>query len=160
MILSHINMQSYLSKDQENQYGDEFYNLHATFAREIRIFKSAEQVVILTNPNNSFIFNDAPTNDIVQYTIQSGTFGARILYGKRENLASFNSFQRLGGSNQPVVRLEDGEVRIKLDPTGSAFLIGCDKVTFDGTIFDVVTSQRPHGLFDPKFDTFYLKKIQ
>lgn len=147
--------ESYLTDSAKTQAGDEFNNLHATFARPITIFKTAQQVVISTNPAHNFLFQDAPMNDIVQNVIQSGVFPARILYGKREDLTQF-----AGANNQqPVIRLKEGEARIKLDPTGAAFLQGVDRVTFDNTIFDLTTSQRPHGLFDPNFYTFYLKKI-
>jgi hypothetical protein len=150
---------SYLTNSQKTNWNNEFNNIHATFARPIAIYKTAKQIVINPNPDNNIFFQNAPFNSEVETIQQSGIFQARIKYGTRENLTPFNSIQYRGASEQNMIRLEEGEVRLKLDPTGAAFLAGAKRVTFDGTIFDVVTSKRPHGLFDPNFETFYLKKL-
>lgn len=150
---------SYLTQAQKTSYNNEFNNLHATFGRPISIYQKAQEVVVVSNPANNFFFNGAPTNDIEDSIVQSGVFLARIKYGSRENLTPFNTNQQNNASDQINIRLQEGEVRIKLDPTGAAFIAGADRIVFDGTIFENVTSKRPHGLFDPNFETFYLKKL-
>lgn len=151
---------SYLTVEQKNTLNNEFNNLHKTFGRPITIYKTALETVVATNPDTNVLFQNAPFNSTTNKVVQSGVYLARILYGKKEPLNPFNSAQRSAGGDQNMIRLEEGEVRIKLDPTGAAFFAGCQRITFDGTIFDVETSKRPHGLFDPNFETFFLKKIQ
>jgi len=147
---------SYLTSGQKDSLGNLFFDLHATFARPIAIFKTAKETVISTNPAHNFLFEGAPTNDIVQDVQQSGVFQARILYGKKqEDLLPFAAMRQA----QPAIQIEEGEARIKLDATGAAFMADVERVTFDGNIFRVVTAPRPHGLFDPKFRDFYLKRL-
>ena len=150
---------SYLTSAQKDILGNMFYDQHATFMRPITIYQTAKETVIVSNEQHNYLFQDAPMNSLTSEVIQSGVFGARILYGKKEDLASFNAAHRQGGGDQNMIRLEEGEVRIKLDPTGSAFLNNVERIQFDGMTFQIQTSQRPHGLFDPKFNTFYLKKL-
>ncbi len=151
----------YLTPSESLALSNEFFRLHATFARPIAIFQTALQTVIATNPSNNFLFDNAPFNSTEQTIIQSGVFQARIWYARKENIAPFNSTQRSNGADQNMIRLEDGEVRVRLDATGAAMLNTCERVTFDGTIFDVQTNQRPHSLVGPpNFFDFYLKHIQ
>lgn len=147
--------ESFLTPSQEDSLGNVFFDLHATFARPVVIFQTATETIISTNPAHNFLFPQAPTNDVVQNVIQSGVFQARILYGKKQPSGPFASFKQ----GQPVIELEDGEARIRLDATGSAYLAAAERVTFDGNILRVVTSARPHGLFAPKFNDFYLRKL-
>lgn len=149
----------YLTNAQKEPLNNEFNNLHATFARPIVIFKTAQETVVYTNPENNYLFQQAPFNSETTTIIQSGIINARILYAKKENLALF-SVDSTRSDTQNNLFLSEGDVRLKLDPTGAAFLAGCERVTFDGTIFNVVTDKRPHGLFTPNFETFFLKKIQ
>lgn len=149
---------SYLTVAQKDSYNNEFNNLHATFGRPITIYKTAQETVLVTNPLNNYLFQGAPNNSLTSTVIQSGVYLARILWGKKEVLNPFNTVQRDNASDQNMIRLSEGEARIKLDPTGAAFLAGCEKVQFDNAILDVVTDPRPHGLFDPNFVTYYLKR--
>ena len=147
---------SLLSTAEKNALGDVFYDLHQTFGRNITIYQTAVETVLVTNPDNNFLYQQAAMNSLTSTVIQSGVYLARILYGKREDLVPFAG----GGLSQNQIRLSEGEVRIQLDPTGSAYLAGCERIQFDGNTFNVVTDPRPHGLFKPDFNTYYLKKVQ
>lgn len=150
---------SYLSDAVKTQLSDEFNNLHATFGRPITIWKTAEQTIVSTDPDNNYMFGGAPGNSETTIVQQSGVFLARILYGKKQNLSLFNSSARNGGSDQNNIFMQEGEMRIKLDPTGAAFLAGAKSVTVDGDIFEITSSKRPHSLVGaPNFFDFYLKK--
>jgi len=150
---------SYLTPAQKDFYGNQFYNLAATFGRPLTIYRTAQENVLVENPDNNYLYAEAPFNTETTKVVMSGVFTGRILYGKRETLVPFANAGG-GGAAQNNIRLSEGEARLKLDPTGAAFIEGCDRVKFDNTIFDVITTPRPHGLFDPKFKTFYLKKVQ
>lgn len=151
---------SYLSNDTKTFLSDQFNNLHATYARPITIWKTAQQTIVSTSADNNYMFGGAPTNSETIIIQQSGVFDARILYGKKQEMTMFNSAQYRNSADQTNLFLQEGEVRLKLDPTGAAFLAGCERVTFDGTEFNVVSSKRPHSLVGtPNFYDFYLKKI-
>lgn len=153
-------MASVISSGVKNLYESYFQTIsHDTFARPIYIFRQSENIVIATNPGNNMFFTNAPFNDQVQTIAVSGMFQARILYSKREDYEMFEPFgiRKLGG-DQVNLRKEGGQVRIKLDPTGASYLFDAKRVTFDGEVFSIRTSQRPHGLFTPKFFDFYLQK--
>lgn len=149
---------SYLTTAQKTSYNDEFNNIHATFGRPITIYQTAQQTVLVTNEANNYMFQGAPDNSLTSKVIQSGVFPARILWGKKQTSDLFG-LPRKGGGIQNNLFLNEGEARIKLDPTGAAFLVGCERVQFDNTIFIVNTDPRPHGLFDPNFVTYYLKRL-
>ncbi len=151
---------SYFTPTEQTYLNDEFFNLHATFARPIVIYQTATQTVVFTSPNENILFENAPFNSQTETVINSGIFQARILYAKKELLIPFGAVQRDSSSDQNMIRLQEGEVRVRLDATGAAFLNSSERVTFDGNIFDLITTPRPHGLFTPNFYDFYLKKIQ
>lgn len=147
------------SASEKLSLSNTFNDLHDTFSRPIFMYKKANEVVIYNNPEHNFLWNDAPSNSTTETTVESGSFPARILYGrdqKRENFGA-NTNNNAEGQNQST--LEMGMVRIKLDPTGAAFLGDAERVKFDNEIFEVITSARPHGLFTTQFYTYYLKKL-
>lgn len=154
-------MSSLISSGAKVLYESQFNLVHDTFSRPISIYRQSEKIIISTNAGNNSFFSNAPFNDQVQNVAVSGVFNARILYSKMENLGMFEPFgiRKLGG-DQVNLRKEEGMVRIKLDPTGASYLFDAQRVTFDGTVFSIRTSQRPHGLFanPPKFYDFYLQK--
>jgi len=147
---------SLISAANKTVLNNAFNDLQATFGRPITIYQSAQETVLVTNADNNFLYQQAPMNSLTSTVIQSGVYLARVLYGKREELVPFAG----GGLAQNQVRLSEGEVRIKLDPTGAAYLAGAERIQFDGNTFMVNTDPRPHGLFTPNFKTFYLKKVQ
>ena len=150
---------SFLSQIEQDVLAANFYDLHETFGRPIYIFRQRDEVVISENPDHNFIWSEAPSNTETSYTVVSGLFKARILYGKEQKEQNFASPKAGNTDDQNSSRLEMGEVRIKLDPTGAEFLTNAQRVSFDGEIFQIYTSERPHGLFAPKFYTFFLKKL-
>ncbi len=150
---------SYVTDSMKTFLNDQFNNLQTTFGRPITIYRTAEHTVLVENPDNNYLYADTPFNSTTTTVVQSGVVNACILYSSRENLTQFNSVSFRNSAEQNQIRLEEGEVRIRLDPTGIALLEGCQRVQFDGTIFNVVTSKRPHGLFTPNFNDYYLKKL-
>lgn len=153
-------MASVISTGLKNIYEGYFQTIiHDTFSRPIYIYRQAENIIISTSASNNSLWNNAPFNDQVQNVAVSGVFNARVLYNKQEPLGMFEPFgiRKLGG-DQVNLRKEEGQVRIKLDSTGASYLFDAKKVTFDGEIFTIRTSQRPHGLFTPHFYDFWLQK--
>lgn len=147
---------SILTTADQNALGDVFFDVFLTFARPITIFQTATTTVVSTNPLNNHLYQNALNNSSVVTTIQSGVYNACILYGKREDVQPFAG----GGLSQNQVRLAEGEVRIDVDPTGSAYLAKAERIQLDGTSFVAVTNPRPHGMFKVDFNSYYFKKVQ
>lgn len=152
-------MSSYLTPAEKLSLGNEFYNLADTWGRPVRMFKTAQQIVVATNPDNNIFFPGAPFADQVQNIIVSGCYNARIQYNPKQDL-SFLATNSRGSDDQETFKATDGIVRLKLDYSGAAYLQGAERVTFDESEFEVFTDPRPHGLFNPIFKTFYLKRVQ
>lgn len=146
---------SFISPAQQGPLNGVFNDLHETMGRPVAIFRTAKETVISTNNSHNFLFQGAPTNSTTVDVVQSGVFLARVLYGQKQNRPPFGGVP----TQQPTLALEEGEVRLKLDPTGTAFLAGAERATVDGNILKVTTSPRPHGLIgNPTFTTFYFRK--
>lgn len=153
-------MSSFISSSQRGGLEAAFSNLHDTFGRDIAMYKNGTQVTISTNPNNDFVWESAPQNDQFDTIPVSGVFKARILYGNVQGRNQFNTVGgKVRGGDQPNIELDVGSVRIKLDPTGAEFIKDAVRVVLDGAIFNIETPQRPHGLFNPQFYDFILKRL-
>ena len=152
-------MKSLIPQSDKEQLEAVLGDVHATFARPLYMFKQAQEVVVFENPNHNFLFESAPTNSTVTYTQVSGIYSGRVAYAREQKFQQFNSPTRKGAEDQINVNLEEGTVRLKLDPSGAAFMKDATRVRLDGDIFEIATNQRPHGLFDPKWYTFTLKRI-
>lgn len=139
--------------------GAPFNNLHATFARPIVIFRDENQVIMTTpSPNDNFLFPGAPNNSFVSGVTTSGIFLARIKYPENQPLDFFYSSQGTS-EDQNSTRKTDGLVRIKLDPTGSTYLEGAQRVKLDGDLFSLERGKQPHGLVSQiQFYTYFLKR--
>ena len=149
----------FLSDAQKDSLGCQFFNTHLTFGRPITIWRNAEQIVLSSNPSNNYLFENAPFNDVTQPVLVSGTFLARIKYPAKEPSNQYSASTTPGKADQVGLQHEDGTVRITVDATGSAYLFDAKKVTFDDEIFSINSSDRPHGLFAPKFYDYVLRKL-
>jgi hypothetical protein len=153
---------SFISQKDADALNDEFFRLHATFARPITIWKTAKQIVLSTNPSNNFLFESTPFNDQVQNIQVSGVFNARVQYPKKMTTVPFVTLNTKdkGGMDQVFIQRDEGDVRIKVDATGMAYLMDAKRVTLDGDIFDIAIAKRPHSLLGaPKFYDFLLTRI-
>lgn len=150
--------QSLFTDEEKAELSAPFDDIHATWARDITIWKTSTQVVISTDPNYNF-FQPNPQENSIQEVPVSGVFSARIKYPQNQDFVLPKSLQSNKSEDQLNFNFQDGRVRIKLDPTGSAFIQGAKKVTFDGTIFEITSDKRPHGLFYNQFDDYFLTKV-
>lgn len=127
-----------------------------TFARPIVYYKFPQEVVLVESSNHNFLYEGAGSNTSIQYVQQSGIMNARILHGKKQDLASLRILGNLAGGDHAL--LQEGECRIKIDATGKAIFENAQRVIIDDEPYEFNSARRPHGLFSPKFMTYYLKK--
>ena len=100
-----------------------------------------------------FLYNNVKgVNKIVRST-QFKKLAARVLYMDKQKEVMFDSEV----DSQIKVQHDIGEVRIKLDAEGYSYFKDAKRVEIDGKLFFNITEVRPHGLFKPKFYTYYLR---
>jgi len=129
-------------------------DIHETFAREITVFKEASKVVIITDPNFNPLYNTAGQTTSYVNTPISRTFKARIKYeddiGKR--------YWSEGGLNSQIkLEVIVGSVRLKINADDYEFIKDARRFDVDGKRYVLNSTFRPHGLFDNKYYTLYLK---
>lgn len=152
---------SFFSDNEKRSLASELDGIAKTWEHPILISLEAEKTIILTNDNfNRFQANEL--NLIEQNPVNSPniyTGMARILYEKRQPVNYITPY--VGGNRddtQLKIENQDGKVRIKINPSGGQFLQKSKLIQLDGISFKLDSVQRPHGLFDVDYWTFYLKR--
>jgi hypothetical protein len=134
-------------------------DVFATFCREITCWVTPETTVLSSDSNYNYTYlgpDGDSSGDYVEYTPTSGTFQACINYDKKLE-RYFASPQGTRDENFRIT-FDDGSVRIKLRKEDyDSFIKDSINFKFDGFNFDLDKSPRPHGLFDPKYVTLFLK---
>jgi hypothetical protein len=133
-------------------------DIHDTFARDIVVYKDAKRVVISTDPNYNYLYNNVSGEfgTSVENQPQSQTFKARILYEDKQREKNFD-----GEANSQInVERPIGQVRLKINETGYLYLKNVKRVELDGRKFIIDGDERPHGLFGAEYYTFYLRPIE
>ena len=131
-------------------------SIHNTFARDIKFIKDAKRVILSTDPNYNYLYRSVRGSvSTIKREITEKIFKARVLYVGRQEEGLFDS----EANAQIKVEKNVGEVRLKVDAVGHAYLKETKRVELDGRLFTISSDERPHGLFTPQFYTFYLKPI-
>jgi len=152
-------MAGYLSNAQIANYRAPMDKLHDTFARDIVIYQTAQRIVISTNPNHNFLYATGPNQTETQETVVRGVYQARIWYPNDEG---FEDLLRSGGSqnsDQVNVKRKDYAVVLVVNETVRDIVKTATRIEFDGTIFDIESDGRTHGVIGPQFYNFGLKAL-
>jgi len=129
-----------------------------TFARPVVIYVTPDKTVINQNLNYSYSFSNPESSDetdLVTYEPQSYTFNVCIAYNK--------TLERLYANEQGSrkenfgLKFDNGDVRIKMKIADYELIKDSINFVFDGNNFESDKTPRPHGLFEPKYYTLYLK---
>lgn len=145
---------SLLSTAEKNALNAIMDDVHATFAREITVFKEASQVVIVTDPNYNPLYGTAGQTTSIVNTPVSRTFNARI-----HNFTDIKEKYWEDGSvnNQIKLQLVVGTIRLKITADDYEWIKDARRFDVDGKRYVLDSAFRGHGLFDNKFYTIYLK---
>ena len=146
-------MASFLTAAQKAAYESVMQDMHDTFARSIFAYKESQKVIVSTDPNFNYLYNNVKGVSQIVRKSQFKSLLARVLYMDKQTEVNFDA----DVSSQIKVSHDIGEVRIKLDADGYAYFKDAKRVEIDGRLFFKVTDVRPHGLFRPKFYTYYLR---
>jgi len=147
-------MASLLTTAQKAALQSAFDDIHDTFARDIYIFKEAQNISISTNPNYNPIYDkNSSLSQTFTKQVQKQSFSARIMYNT-DRAEPYLSAPDI--DSQLKLRVPDGTVRIKLDKDGYDYIKEAKRIEFDGRRFTIESDVRPHGLFEPTYYTFFL----
>ncbi len=146
-------MPSFLSPEEKAQYEAVMQNMHETFARTIFAYKHSKKVIVSTDPNFNYLYNNVKGVSKTIRKTQFKVLNARVLYMDKQTEVNFDAEV----NSQVKVSHDIGEVRIKLDAEGNEYFKDAKRVEIDGRLMFKVTDVRKHGLFRPKFFTYYLR---
>lgn len=149
-------MSNLIPQTERDIYRAAIDDIHDTMSRPITVWKRSAEKITNLNPNYD-AFSDQPIQD-VQYTPQSKNFNARIKYIDKQDKEF--AFAIASEQNRIALTQEFQLVRIKVKQDAADYIDDCIKVTIDSNDFKVITSARPHGLFDIDYYTFYLRSIE
>lgn len=141
-------MASLLSDSEKIEYAGVFGDVHDTFARDVVVWKTPKKVVVSTDNNYNFLYNEQKSLGVT-YIPVSGTFKARVQWGDPAKLIA-----------NPEIKEEiKGNVcRLKVKQDFVNFLDGAAQVEIDGRKVEQVGSSKPHGLFNIDFYTLFFKE--
>ena len=129
-------------------------DIHETFAREITVFKEASHVVIITDPSFNPLYQTAGQTTSIINTPVYRTFKARIKY---EDDIGKRYWSEAGLNSQIKLEAVVGSVRLKISAEDYEFIKDGKRFDVDGKRYVLNSTFRPHGLFDNKYYTLYLK---
>lgn len=146
-------MGSLITAAQKAEYEAALQQIHEEFSRTIFAYKDSKKIIVSTDPNFNFLYNNVKgVNKTINKT-QFSLISARIMYMDKQTEVNFDSEV----SSQIKVSHDIGEVRIKLDAEGYQYFKDAKRVEIDGRLMFKVTDVKKHGLFTPKFFTYYLR---
>jgi len=127
--------------------------MHDTFARSIFAYKESQKLILSTDPNFNYLYNNVKGVSQILRKSQFKAIKARIQYMDRDNTTMYDNEADAQIKAQGPV----GEVRIKVDEEGNEYFKDAKRVEIDGRMFFKVSDVKKHGLFTPKYFTYYLK---
>jgi hypothetical protein len=146
-------MPSYFNSEEKEILESVMQNMHDTFARSIFAYKESKKIIISTDPNFNYLYNNVKGVKQSLNKTQFKAIKARIMYMDKQSEVSYDA--DVGA--QIKVSHDIGEVRIKLDTEGHDYLKDAKRIEIDGRLMFKVTDVKKHGLFSPKFFTYYLR---
>ena len=135
-----------MTSAQRTEYRGVLDDVFWTFARAFDMYVSANTAVISTSQTYSRFGqhdqNAAIDGDNPAVTPQVYTLTGCITYAKDQPYR----YTTLGDVGDLKLRMNEGEVNIKVDATGDALLSQVKMVKLDGFNFTLTSNARPHGL--------------
>lgn len=146
-------MSSFLNQSQKEAFESVMQDMHDTFARTIFAYKDSKKIIVSTDVNFNFLYNNVKGVKKEVSRTQFKQISARVMYMDKQNEVSFDS------EVDSTIKLHHdiGEIRIKLDSEGHEYFQDAKRVEIDGRLMFKVTDVKRHGLFRPKFFTYYLR---
>jgi len=141
-------MSHLVTEEQKIAYSDVFNHIHDAFARPIIIYKIPKKVVISSNLDYNFAYNDQEALN-AEYIPISGVFMARISW---QNPSALNGYKDI------KEEVHGNIVKLKVKKDVFDFLDNAQHVEIDGRSVQFFGSSKPHGLFGIDFYTIFYEE--
>ena len=143
-------MASLVSDSEKLLLSSEFNDLHDTFSRLVTVYKTPERVVISTDSNYNFLYNDQEAIEVA-YVPVSGQFDCRIEWQDPSKMMGW-----------PEIREEirGNLCRVKAKIEFVDFISDAEKIEIDGRPVQSMGVSSPHGLFNIDFYTLFFKESE
>ena len=149
-------MPSLISAAEDVSIREAMTNLHDTWVKDIVIYSTRSRVVISTNPNHNFLYNTGPNQSQTVDEVVKTEGKARIHYKRELKLVDI---QPVSPQEQINTSKKDWDVKLIVTEDLKTLIEKCERVEFNGEIFNVHTDGRPHGVVSYQFYNFYLKAL-
>lgn len=131
-----------------------------TFARPIVAYRVENMTVLNSDLNYKYSYGLQPESiggtDYTSYNIQSGVISGVIKYDNTLDKL-FSNPQGSRDENFRVVT-DAGFVRVKIRQADfETYIKNSTSIVFDGKNFSLYRTERPHGVFTPRYYTLYLQ---
>ena len=143
-------MASLVSNTEKLAWSSEFNNIHDTFARQVVAWKTPERVVISSDSNYNFLYNDQESIEVA-YIPVSGSFDCRIQWQDPSKTMGWPEIKE---------EIRGNICRIKAKKDFVDFIDNAEKIEIDGRPVNVMGTSRPHGLFNIDFYTLFFKETE
>jgi hypothetical protein len=143
-------MASLISNAEKSLLANEFNDLHDTFSRLVTVYKTPERVVISTDNNYNFLYNDQESIE-VRYIPVSGQFDCRIEWQDPSKMMGWGEIRE---------EIRGNLCRVKAKKDFVDFVSDAEKIEIDGRPVQSMGTNRPHGLFNIDFYTLFFKESE
>ncbi len=143
-------MPSLVPNIEKNIYSKVFDDIHDTFSRPVIAWKTPERVVISSDINYNFLYNEQESIEVT-YIPVSGKFDCRI---------QWQDPSKMGGWPEIREEVRGNICRIKAKKEFVDFIGDAEKIEIDGRPVQSLGTSRPHGLFNIDFYTLFFKESE
>lgn len=144
-----------ISTDEKSSYQIAMQGLHDTFSRDITLVKQVKTPREgESNEDDDYDFTQDHNTGTEEFVIteSESTVKARIKYLEKQE----KEFA-LGGDKLNLTQ-DFGFLRIKVRIEDSQSVIDATRIIVDGNSCHIFFRDRPHGMLDVQFATFYLQR--
>jgi hypothetical protein len=143
-------MPSLVSNEEKLAWASEFNDLHDTFARPVIAWKTPERVVVSSDSNYNFLYNEQESIEVT-YIPVSGKFDCRIQWQDPSKMMGWGDIRE---------EIRGNLCRIKAKKDFVDFISNAEKIEIDGRPVQSMGTNRPHGLFNIDFYTMFFKESE
>ena len=128
-------------------------DMHETFSREIKIFKTKTEVFVATESTYNALYARLKNEQKSIGKVSEFTVKARIDYVDKHEVSSMS-----GVSAQVNLALPEGSIRLKIDEEGYGHIKSSSRIEVDGQLYELVSDSAKTGPFSVQYHIMYLKR--
>lgn len=140
------------------EFDQPFADLEDTFGRDIVVVRTIKTPKPISGDDDYDFTQPTKTDsELFDYSYSEETVRARIKYIEKQD-KEFSMITTLGGE-QFNLSQEFGILRIKVSAANSPVVEESTSLVVDGFNCKVIFRDRPHGLTEANYRTFYLQRV-